>query len=51
MIKLSKKEFNKIFEVKSKNITLSPEFRELIEILIHKTNLDFFEILDLIINW
>jgi len=56
MIKISKKKFNEIFGIKpefDKNIkySLDPEFRKLIEILMDKTGLDFFEILDLIKNW
>lgn len=51
MIKLSKRKFNKIFEVKPENIILNSELREIIETLMNKTNLDFFEILDLIKNW
>jgi len=53
MIKLSKKKFNKIFEITSKrdeitNYVLNSKFRELIETLMDKTNLNFLEILDLI---
>ena len=52
MIKLSKQKFNKIFEeIEPKEISLSSEFRELIETLIDKTKLTFHEILDLIKNW
>lgn len=51
MIKISKQQFNKIFEVEPKEVSLSSEFRELIEILIDKTKLAFLEILDLIENW
>jgi len=51
MIKLSKREFSKIFEVKPKRSSLNSEFREVIETLMYKTNLSFLEVLDLIKNW
>ena len=46
MIKISKRKFNKVFEIEPKRFSLNSEFRELIETLMDKTNLSFLEILE-----